>query len=475
MILAMFLLGWSLLRTAFRRQLTSFELWFAYPVGLSLTGLYLFLTWSATIPFLMSTLVWWLLVLMSAGWVQWKYGAVSNTVSLWKGAQKELKEVANKLTQLSLPFSAWPLLYMGAAIALAVGIAFVWQLTITPVSWDAVALYDFRAQRVVDGWQLADFAGQFARMEEYRAYDFLHPITSSLWWALAYQSGARMVLLLYSVLLLCVLGAGWQLWKSWQSRLVWPFLWLSMPALFVSLTEGYGAYPSALFWVLGLLWITERIRRHKWLDVTFIDWGVLGALVLGSVSARITEYYWFGALLFSLFGFAYLVKFQGMKIVKSMQSLAALWILPAVSVAVWFAERSWAVALTGTTDEDRSVSALAESLLSQTPLALWNAFQEELGHWLFSPALPWIVLLVFAVIVFWRVKNRWPKEWTLWTGMAGIWLVFLLAGMIALHVVFGERWVEARQAMDRAILPILGVCFIWLTDLTERFSQDSAR
>ncbi len=465
-LLGLFLAGALFFRALFQRPLTSFEWIFAYPVGLALTGLYLFLGWLALVPFWLLTAFWWFSLVLGVlfGWKQWHFEReVQDTLRLMT---QTIRQGIRELFESKPPFSHWPLLYMGAVVGVAALVVLAWQIAFPPLSWDSLALYDFRAQRVVEGWQIQDFARQFTRMPEYQAYDFLHPITSSLWWALVYQSGGAQVLMLYSALLFTVVLAGWSVWKTWSARVVWSFLWLSLPAVFVSLTEGYGAYPANLYWALFGLWFfgkggDQLNELQRWQPYL-----VAGLCILGSVSGRVTEYYWLGVLLVSSGILAYFGRHQ---MVKTVKNFMALWLLPLISVGVWLGARSWAVQVSGASDEDRSIVHLVQSLWDSGLAPVWTALQAEFAHWIFSPLLPWLVLVAVGVWMFWRTRRQWPRLWSVWGVMLVVNGGILLAGMVALHIVFGERWEEARQAMDRAIMPLLALIFMWLADLTNRF------
>lgn len=452
--------GYVMLRLLLRRPLQLVEYVVAYPSGLAASGLVLFAGWASAIPFSILTVFWWLVAI--AGAIFWLFAKEYRALNF---SEKMTIRLVKKLKDLRLRFSEWPWLYMAAVIVVSLLVAVVWQFFFRPVSWDAVALYDFRAWRIVDGWFPADFMTQFSRLPEYQAYDFLHPMTSSLWWAVAYQSGATGVLWLYSLLLIHVWLLGFFIWKHVSTRILWIFLWISMPALFVSLTEGYGAYPATLFWTLGLLWWELRRKQHRML--TFSDWGVWSLFVLGSVSGRVTEYYW-GVLL--LVSAAYIFWQNKFQMVKNVKNIFSAWLLPGISLWLWFAMRSQAVTVSGSQDADRSMQALVAGFSEFSLVNIVNAVAQEAVPWITSPVSPWIVLLIIGVMVWKRQRQKMDESWWLWLSlMVGCFLILLL-GMVALNIVFGDRWVEARQALDRAVLPILAICFVWLSDLTERIS-----
>src|SRR5690606_29213496 len=65
------------------------------------------------------------------------------------------------------------LLFAAASGGFALTVA--WHIFVQPVVWDSLVLYDFRALRIAEGWQLEHFYEQFSFDPRFSAYDFSHP------------------------------------------------------------------------------------------------------------------------------------------------------------------------------------------------------------------------------------------------------------------------------------------------------------
>lgn len=283
-LLGMILIGWELGR--YLRLSQAERVVLSGGLGYAVSAIVLQGLWISQLPFLLIGTLWWLSVGSIIGWrsLDWWKKRKSVRVSVLKFVRKH----GAQLQETALRARDWPLVLMGAISLFSVALMVLWSLAVRPVTWDNLTLYDARARIIAQGQDFSEVTHQFAEDSEVRSYNLIHPMGSSLIFALAYQGGGDFVLstslpLLVSVLLLPLL-----LWKHWQPRIVFWFLFSSSRLIFERSVENYAVWPGLLMWILGLGCLQLFWERKEKFSLLMLA----GLFVAGSQTMRTFEPFW---------------------------------------------------------------------------------------------------------------------------------------------------------------------------------------
>lgn len=181
-------------------------------------------------------------------------------------------------------------------VLLSLLVVIVWNFSMRPVVWDSLVLYDFRAWRIAEGWQISDFFTQFADHREFYAYDFSHPFGDSILRAQYYQfsnlfTSWRVSVLpsataIYLPTLVAVLFYAQTIWKNRDRTLVLSLLMLASWQMLTTWTQGYAALVYLLAWFYILLVSIDNRLSKSWQSILLL----LGLLI--SMQFRLSEPFW---------------------------------------------------------------------------------------------------------------------------------------------------------------------------------------
>lgn len=162
-----------------------------------------------------------------------------------------------------------------------------------PVSdWDAIALYDFRAQliRLTGTWADGKALGYF----------YHYPPFTSLWHGLLYQAGFERVKVLYTLLFGSFLLLTYQFLRervSFFKALVGIFLLTFAPLVWGHVMVAYTNLPYTVFYCLavmyGINWVEKKRSGDLWLSVLFLA---------GSTWVRQSEPFWILVIMLLIWG-----------------------------------------------------------------------------------------------------------------------------------------------------------------------------
>jgi hypothetical protein len=211
----------------------------AYPLGLTIVGVASLFFWQAGWSF--SGLYWLSLI---AGWFTFSFSLPGIKKIDWKFLEKR-----NRVWPSLLQWSPLEYLFF-SLVAATLGLTILWLLTVQPVVWDALVLYDWRAARIADGWPLVRFFEEFTHHSEFYNYDFSHPFLSSIWQAFMHKSGIKTTGLIYIGLLISALAYAGIVVKNRMKGLVISLLLVATAPMLDVLTQVYSALGFVWYWVL---------------------------------------------------------------------------------------------------------------------------------------------------------------------------------------------------------------------------------
>lgn len=449
-LVATFWIGWVLVYRWFQDELdVGTMLIVAYPLGLVLQGGWLYGHWLAELPLELAVWTWFMWAVLAQLW-WWRCGPHSYFKSLlergWKQGRQAPKfpfGLFSKFSLLGLP------LYGAAAVAAASGgVFFLWHTIMPPLSWDATTLYAFRADRIAEGWFFADFAHQFAWFPVHQAYDFLHPMVSSLWWSAVASWGGQHPLAVYVLVWIGLILLGGKVFANWPARVAWMFGLFALPPWTEAMADGYGSLAATLFFGYLVLWLLWRWHDWQWMDSA-----LAAAWLVGTLWSRTAEYFWVMTLLVIGAGLlrATVTRWQQ---VRSAWWRVVVFVVPPLLVGwqwAWLRQRAARVA--ATTVADRSLLGLGQSLAVTSPTQWAMALASELWFVVRSPLMVWLVIAVVGVMLSGAWKKR-QEAFTLVALLLLSWIALLLLGMTALNLSIGPAWEESRKAFDRGTLSI---------------------
>lgn len=164
---------------------------------------------------------------------------------------------------------------------------------IWPVSdWDAIALYDFRAQviRLAGTWSEGRALGYF----------YHYPPFTSLWHGLFYQLGFERVKILYTLLFSSFLLVCYQFLRTRTSALrAWLgiFLLTFAPLIWGHIMVAYTNLPYTIYFCLAVFyainWVESRNKGYLWMSLM---------LLAGSTWIRQSEPFWVLVIALQLWG-----------------------------------------------------------------------------------------------------------------------------------------------------------------------------
>ena len=134
----------------------------------------------------------------------------------------------------------------------------LWLWLIQPVVWDALVLYDWRAARIAENWQLIDFFSSLLSTVNSPNMTF-HPFLSSIWQAFLHRSGVETTGLVYYGLVISLLAYAGIVWPRWLPWLIFTSFLLVTEPLLTAYTQVYSALPYVLYWclLLSYCWIKQ--------------------------------------------------------------------------------------------------------------------------------------------------------------------------------------------------------------------------
>lgn len=376
--------------------------WLAYPVGYAALVLISHGLWLLRVP----------VPVQRGGWLGVFMMAVS--AALW--------QLVPRIKSVPRPSFSPAMMVSWAAIGgvLALGL---WSVAITPGSWDNVALYGYRAQRIAEGWMWQDFTTDLVLAPADRWYAFTHPFGSSVAWAIFAGLGGAPATMSLGLVASLLLGA-WQRWKSWQARAVMLLALMGNAAVLQAATENYPAWPVALMLVITLLAALELPRSLA---------GVVSALFLASTTVlRVVEPYWLLVLVFVL-----------LRVPSAQRRPAAFFASATLFEIFW-----WVAA-----KQQLTMSGWLLAAAASTPLSLTLRWQSAFAAVMRSPVL-WQGVLTAALTWMWLRRHT--------LAQVTVWFVVLHAAAAAMAFLHPLGAPEALQAFSRASLPLYGgFAFVW--------------
>jgi hypothetical protein len=441
--LMFFLAGYGLL--AYRSQLAvPWHLTLSFPVGLAAYGL---LAW----PFFLFTLP---ISILDASLI------ILSLIGLWYGCrqlyQRQAPSNFSALLKVGLSVQwqsaqSWPWLsVIWVAVGFSVLLLVGWMLISLPVSWDSLALYDYRAHLLASGHSLAWF-WQWMGVPELVHYDFLHPWFPSFIYALIYRGQGTQPWLLHAALLLSTLGT---VWLSWRSNIV---RWLSLLLLVGSrffvetATLGYAVLIVWCYWVL-LFSLFSLPKLHwklaAWLTAIFVS------VILQS---RAIEPFWVVFVGWWLIG-------EGWRHRSEWQNWIKLMILPTTVIGWNWASWRWLMEQYSREYSHLTAVDMTSAITQMLNARGWlSAVPQSIGALIrYNPSLPLLVILVLVAAGTYSAGKHHLHHKLWW--VAG-WLVSYAAlggGVVwyALHVE-PRYWSEFVTALPRSAVYQL-IFTIWL-------------
>ena len=421
----------------------------AYPLGLSSVGLVAWGMWLAEIPWIYIWTTAWLVGLLSLSFIVFKLTDRPPDLAMLKIRLPSLNIFTSLLFWLSL----------GSLILIL-----VWLTTIQPIVWDSLVLYDWRAIKIADGWQVSDFYRQFVQNYEFYTYDFSHPFMSSIWQAFMHKSGIESSSVIHSGLILSILIYAGIIWKSWTTRLIFASLLLVTEPSLTVFTQAYSSLPYFLYWLLiFLVWVDSQIKSSAQKSVLIL------IFLITLLMNRLSEPFWILIILFWLWEvWKMCPNMRGQK-PKWLSVLirGCLFVIPILAV-VWQWQNVQATALSQVEIMD-SVSRSSYSLdryenisvILQTPLwwsqAIWLILFK-------NPSAPYALL---ALVMFLIVKTKSGQDKRLfWLGLG--WLAMLLIALIMEITTDPENWLLKSRLLWRVTLPIMAWAIVVTTNWSEK-------
>jgi hypothetical protein len=452
MIILYFLLiaswGYGIARFLLHSKDTRFFIFF--PVGLALTGLISTQLWFAGFRF-----QWTSLAIQAIGWTLLPLLISDIWLRVRKRKWNQRKTFANLVTQLnklSFSFFDLPWLVILGMSAFSLLVLTLWTWNVFPIHWDSLSLYDYRALRILEGWQRSEFMVSELAHPILHAYDWHHPWFSSVSSALAYAFGVQNVNPLNWFLAGSVIWHAVATWKSWRTRSIFIGGLSLMPAFFIGFTESYAIIPATLFWGHFFL-ITQKVKT---LDVKS---AVYCALFAGAaMQCRIVEPFWFPIAVW----FAWQYRKQ-----------LPIALVVSLSMALWQLEWSILLRLTQNallvSQERRSATY---GLLNQglKGLSVMNVI--SFAKTFLSSSAAQLSILVFGLHL--KFENKTTVWWRSTTLLLFLCLVILLGGMSVFAFSNPTGWLDIRLALPRASMPLFILALILLADLFQQ-SEDSSR
>ncbi len=337
----------------------------------------------------------------------------------------------------------WPLAWLVGMVIFSLAVVLIWQGTVEPVTWDNLSLYDWRAQRLAQGWQVSDFLVQFNDQPSWAMYDFLHPLLPSIIGAFVYQSGGIRVPLISAVLLLCVLSEVGKTWRSWAARIVFGVLSLGSPLFFKAAVEGYGVWWAVLFWWLFFLFVWRHSLHYRWEQL------VAGFFLAAAVQSRLSEPYWIIVVIWLLGRYHWLT------------TLPVIFSFVNWQVLVRLAARFTSGQVVRSTYSATWLTVLLSNL---SPTLVGVLFIDGLLH---NPVLPYF--LGVGLLAFWlRQAQAWSASLRTCLVLIISWGIILLGGMAAFWARNPSTWSEVVLALPRAVLPLAALCVVFITAAVDR-------
>lgn len=408
----------------------------AYPVGMALVGLVVYFLWLVGVT-------WPLLVILVAffGVILSRDLFVAARRLSWPEMRSRGEVLLGELRTLS-PLET--LLFAAASGGFALTVA--WHIFVQPVVWDSLVLYDFRALRIAEGWQLEHFYEQFSFDPRFSAYDFSHPFLSSIWQALSYSFYAPVSTTVYLGLLLSVLATAWKVLPTRRSWLAFSALLFTSSLFFTIWTQNYAVEPYALFWLLIALFVfTSKKKLPPYVSALTL------LFLITSMSIRVSEPYWLVFLLWISWPVLRNNQTGAQKLLQ-----LCFWWLPALAVfSQWWqlqeTAQSWSqVEKTVSHYDPARYSDLWQVL---TVPQLWLGWTETL---LLKNQLLSFFLLAIFFLVFQDKESSKRRD---------LWLLLLFTGMLSVALLAEMAadwpdWQGKARLLQRAGIPIAAVAVV---------------
>lgn len=409
----------------------------AYPIGLSSTGIVFYFLWLLGIPWNALVTIFVFLGIMLSKDLFFELRSISR--ELLKEWQRKILETFHALE----PIEA----ILFAVITFSFGIITLWHLFIRPVVWDSLVLYDFRALRISEGWQIDSFLEQFPFDSRFAGYDFSHPFLSSIWQGVSYSLHAPVSSTIYIGLLLSVAAVASKVLNNRKSWVIFLTLVLASSQLFTVWTQNYAVEPYTLFWFLLILlsFQKETALASRPAIVLFF--------FLTTLMLRISEPYWVIFLLWV----SWPILRSNAPLPQKLLQLSFWWLPSFALFAQWWQLQQEAASF---------VQIAPNKALSSYDLArygfVWESFRVP-EFWLRmvqiltvrNPLLPFVGIAGVSVL-FSRDKSRLDKR--------AILLFAFVAMLVAAMLVEGAgdwpEWQGKARLLERAGIPIIVVATV---------------
>lgn len=426
----------------------------SYPLGLAMLGLVSYGLWLADVSFEYLWTISWLAGLLALACILY-LGLNSYHPQVFSSIKSQLALIREGVSKLS-PIQS--LLAWLAFFSLLIVLAWLWL--VQPVVWDALVLYDWRAARIAEGWQLNDFLQQFMQHSEFFNYDVSHPFGSSIWQAFLQRSGTQNTGLIYSGVVLSLLGYAGIIWRRWTPWLIFVALFLVTEPMLTVMTQVYGTLPYVLYWFLFfLLAIDKGIKNEA------IKTALLSLILVTTMTHRMSEPFWVIAMLW------WVIVLWNNRVSFLRWSLMTVFLLAPV-IAIfwqWNSLQTEALELINTdviasrSSYDLACYADVRTIIS-TPI-WWGQ-----AAWLvtvLNPSSPYLLLAFSLAVISIGEKRQGRKAGWLLLSLGIIWLLMLYAAVLFEITTDPTAWQAKSRLLWRVSLPLVAWATVFSVQLVQ--------
>jgi len=410
------------------------QLVLGYPLGLTVVGGVSVFFWQAG----------WSFPLLY--WLSYGSGMLALSFSL-PAAVKNIQQLWQKKNVLWQSLKQWSLLeyIFLLLVAGSLGLMVLWLLGVQPVVWDSLVLYDWRAERIAEGWPLVRFFTEFTHHSEFYNYDFSHPFLSSIWQAFIHKSGLKTSGLIYIGLIISAIGYAGIIVKNRLSWLVSAFLLTATAPMLEVVTQVYSALGFVWFWILlFFVFLDDHLSVNT-------RRGLILLFLITTMLNRQETPFW---LVFLIWWIGY--ELWPVQKWRSTMKQALAMIVPTCSVFtswIWLQREATTYILLPLAQSRSSYDPSHYASLEQMvhhPEWIWQS------AWLITGLNPMFAYVLLAVLssILGRRKTKLEKWlWLLliaWMGMLFVALIFEISTS-------PDLWLQKARLLSRVSLPLVAV------------------
>ena len=432
----------------------------AYPTGLLVIGISAWSLWLANVPFHLIYSGFYIVVLASLFWLSKQNHFSIRTRLMWF---EQLKKLVTKAEMGYLE------IIMLLIIFPAIGLIVLWLLLTYPVVWDSLALYDFRAKAIADGWQLADFGQQFLGHARFAGYDFSHPFGASIWQAFLHKSGWERSGIVYIAWLISLVLYARIIWSKTGVWLIFLMMLFATKPLQVVWTQVYTSLPNTLVWLTLFLFIIDTQKQGLIKPLrpasSIINLTYKLFLIVGIIFTRVSEPFWLIMFLWVLFFDIYYLsayKFSKYKLLAvAFFSLA----IPLIWFNQWQSIQLEVVIINTSTTSTTALSSYDWSKYAGISTIFNHSewWLQAMTVWLVkNPASSYLGLITLLLFYSRRCVTSSLVKW--------LFLGLLMMGTLYFALVFEisreiADWANKGRLLERASLPIVAWSVVMITEL----------